>query len=238
MGFGYLLLGYLVAFLLYLTVQALGVGSLALLLGYTLMFYGFYLLNRYHSAFAIAKWSLIPLFGTALYRLAEDISALFLLDFPFVGGTFGDVMDWATFFLLTFFQFAMLYGIRMLADSVGLKKHASATVRNTLFVGIYALLYVAGNLPLFQTVKPYLTLSVTLLNLLWVICNLWLLTGCMKDICPAGEEELAPKRSRFAWVNRMGDAYDKAHEKLNEQSRADGECWRRNRQEKKRRKKK
>lgn len=238
MGFGYLLLGYLVAFLLYLTVQALGVGSLALLLGYLLMFYGLYLLCRYHSAFTASKWLLIPLCVTACYRLAEDISALFLLDVPFVGGTVGEVVDWVTFFLLAFFQFAMLYGIRMLADSVGLKKHSSAALRNTLFVGGYALLYIAGNLPLFQTVKSYLTLSVTLLNLVWVVCNLWLLAGCMKDICPAGEEELAPKQSRFAWVNRMNDAYDRAHEKLNQQSRADGEQLRRRKQEKKRRKKK
>ena len=50
MGFGYLLLGYLISFLIYLTVQALGVGSLALLAGYLLMLYGLATLCKYHNA--------------------------------------------------------------------------------------------------------------------------------------------------------------------------------------------
>ena len=40
MGFGYLLLGYLVTFVLYLTVQGLGFGGIALLLGYGVMLLG------------------------------------------------------------------------------------------------------------------------------------------------------------------------------------------------------
>ena len=40
MGFGYLLLGYVVTYLISITAGSMGVGSLALLIGAALMFWG------------------------------------------------------------------------------------------------------------------------------------------------------------------------------------------------------
>ena len=54
MGFGYLFVGYLITFVLYLTVQAFGVGGLALLIGYGTMMLGLWELTRYQKAFAWA----------------------------------------------------------------------------------------------------------------------------------------------------------------------------------------
>ncbi|MBQ8311113.1 MAG: hypothetical protein IJX80_08905 [Clostridia bacterium] len=237
MGFGYLFLGYLVSFFLYMTVQALGIGSLALLVGYAMMFYGLYLLRHYHAAFASAKWMLVPLLAMGLYRVAEDIVTLFLVSLPFVNDTVKAAVDWISFMLLIVFQLAMLYGIRMLADSIELKKISGAAVRNSIFVGVYAVLYLCGSLPLGETIKPYLTLSVTLLNLVFVVCNLALLVSCMKNICREGEEQIEPKRSRFAWVNRMSDTYEKSRKSLNDQMRSEGEALRQRRMEKKKKKK-
>ncbi|MBQ7335331.1 MAG: hypothetical protein IJW92_02525 [Clostridia bacterium] len=237
MGFGCLLLGYLVTFVLYITVQALNVGSLALLAGFGLMFYGLSLLNRYHPAFAGARWLLVPLFAVAVYRGAEDISALFLVKMPWqdgeLGAVLGSVMSWLTFFLLVFFQFAMLYGIRRLADSIELKKISETAIRNTLFVGIYAMLYVVCATPIPESVLPYLTLATNLVNLLCMIFNLLLLLNCNKSICREGDEEVAPKRSRFEWINRMGDTYDRTHRELRESARQSGEALKRRLDEKK-----
>lgn len=233
MGFGYLFLGYLVAFLLSLTAGALGVKSLALIGGFLLMLIGISRLSRYHGAFALSKWLLIPMLLVALYWLFADIEALFLLPIPFVGGTVEAVVGWVDFVLTVLFQCALLYAIRMLADSIELKKISAAALRNTLFVGIYAMLYVASNLSLEETVAAYVTLFANLLNLLWVVCIAWLLVNCMKCIGSEGEEDAPPSRSRFAWVNRLNDAYDRTHEKLNEQARADGEALMRRHQEKK-----
>lgn len=237
MGFGYLFFGYLISFLLYMTVEALGLGSLALLVGYAMMFYGLYLLCRFHTAFAYAKWLTLPLLVTALYRVVEDISVLLAWQNPIVGGTVGTVMAWTSFTLLIVFQLAMLYGIRMLAISVELKNLSLATVRNSIFVGVYAILYLCGSLPVGEAIKPYMTLSVTLLNLVFVVCNLALLVSCMKNICPEGEEEIEPKRSRFAWVNRMSDTYESSRKNLNDQMRAEGEALRLRRMEKKKKRK-
>jgi hypothetical protein len=135
------------------------------------------------------------------------------------------------------FQLAMLYGIRMLADGIGLKNTVAATLRNSIFVLVYAVLYLCGSLPIGEAIKPYLTLSVTLVNLVFVVCNLALLLSCMKNICREGDEEIEPKRSRFAWVNRMSDVYDNSRKKLNEQMREEGEAMRLRRMGKKKNKK-
>ncbi len=100
------------------------------------------------------------------------------------------------------------------------------------------MLYISQNLGLSDAVKGYVVLFTNLFNLIWIIFNLVLLLGCTKGICQAGDEEITPKRSRFEWVNRIGDAYEKTHEKMNEQARADGEAFMRRRQEKKKKKKK
>lgn len=237
MGFGYLFLGYLVSFLLYMTVQALGIGSLALLTGYGLMFYGLYLLRRFHGAFAAAEWLTLPLALTALYRLAVDIDGLFLLGLP-IGGVVAETVGWIMFLSLIVFQLAMLYGIRMLAGEIGLTRTVSATVRNSIFVLVYAALYLCGSLPIAEEIRKYLTLSVTALNIVFVVCNLALLVSCMKNICREGDEEIEPKRSRFEWVNRMSDTYERSRKNLKEQMRGEGEAIRARRAEKKNKKKK
>ena len=236
MGFGSLFLGYLVSFLLYMTVQALGIGSFALLVGYAMMLYGLYLLGRFHTAFAAAKWLTVPLLVTAVYRMIEDVDTLLLLGLPIVGGTVREFFNWCSFLLLIVFQLAMLYGIRMLADGIGLKRISSATVRNSIFVGVYAALYLCGTLPLGEAIKPYLTMSVTALNLVFVACNLVLLISCMKNICREGEEEIEPKRSRFEVINRMNDTLAASRRNLKQQMRDEGEALRLRHMEKKKNK--
>ena len=238
MGFGYLLLGYLITFVIYLTVQALGIGSLATLLGYAMMCYGLFSLNRYHNAFAIAKWTAVVRLCLVPYAVLTDASSLFLFNLPILGGVWESVVQWIGFCVEIVFLLAMLYAVRMLADSIELKKLSNAALRNTLFVGAYAILYLVWNLPFAELIRPYLTFSVQLMNLAVIFFNILLLLQCTKSICREGDEEVTPKRSRFEWINRMGEAYEKAHTKLNEQAKADGEAFMRRREEKKKNKKK
>ena len=238
MGFGYVLIGYLVTFVIYLTVQALNVGSLATLLGYALMCYGLWGLNRYHVAFSIAKWAGVARLCLVPYAVLSDASSMFLFDLPVLGETWSNAVHLCGFCLEIVFLFAMLYAIRMLADAVELPKLSRAALRNTLFVGAYAVLYLVWCLPFAEGIRPYLTFSIQLLNLAVIFLNLLLLVQCTKSICSEGDEEVTPKRSRFEWINRMGDAYESAHSKLNEQAKADGEAFMRRRREKKNQKKK
>jgi hypothetical protein len=75
-----------------------------------------------------------------------------------------------------------------------------------------------------------------LFNLLYLISDIVLLLRCAKNICAEGDEEVAPKPSRFAWINRMSESYNQTMDKLRANSRADGEAIRHRYEEKKQQK--
>ena len=236
MGFGYLFIGYLLTFVLKLTLDALGWGALALIVGYAVMFWGLWLLTHYQGAFAWAKWTLIPLMVTALYDLLGSFNETFLLGLPLFGGTVELIYEWVTLALIVFFNLAMLYGIMLLAREVELRHIATKAIRNAVIVGLFAALQVVAYLPLPEQVKGYLALPVLLLDILWIVCNLLLLISCAKNICPAGDEDQPAKPYRWALLNRIGDAYDRNFQKAADTKRRESEDFLRRRQEKKKQK--
>ncbi|MBQ9783926.1 MAG: hypothetical protein IJW29_00315 [Clostridia bacterium] len=237
MGFGYLFIGYLVTFVLYMTVNGLGFGGLALLVGYAVMLYALWQLNRYHRAFAPAKWLTLPLLATALLETVQDLDNLFSLGLPLYGETLSAVLQWGTLTLIVAFHFALLFAIRALATEVGLLHIATAAVRNALFVALYALLSLVANLPIAVGIKEYLTLPVVLVDIVWIVCNLFLLISCTKNICPAGEEDVPEKRSRFEWLNRIHDTYERNRQKSIDNTTREAEEVLRRRKENRERKK-
>ena len=226
MGFGYLLIGYVVTYLISITAGAVGVGSVTLLIGAALMFWGLRGLCRFDSAFAPAKWLTVAVFALGLLRLWQDFfSDRFVTDAS-VNEAFAAALTWASFVITVLFHMAMLYGIRVLALQVELKKHASHAMYNTFGVGIWGALFLLCNMPaLGEDLLPYLGISMTLFNLVYLISDIALLLRCLKDICAEGDEEVAPKRSRFAWINRIADSYSQTMDKLKENSRADGDAF-------------
>lgn len=234
MGFGYLLLGYLVTFLLKMIASALGVGFAALLVGYGLMAWGLHSLKRYCSFFAYAEWCLIPLFLLAIYRGAEELSELFLWNLPFVSQTVGSVVGWVEFAIIMLFHALLLSAIRELGMQVELNRIASAAVRNMIIVLIYAILYVLCLLPIaaLNSVRQYFVLSLNLFNLAWIFCNLFLFLSCAKNICAEGQEDPEPKRYRWNFLNRVGDSFERNFQRASERSRNDVEDYLRKKQEK------
>ena len=224
MGFGYLLLGYLVTYVISITASSLGFGSVAFLIGSALMFWAFCSLRRFNTSFEPARWLTLPIFVLGVFYLWQNS----------FGSTLNNVLEWVRFAITLLFHFVMLYAIRVLALEVGLKKLSSHAMYNTLAVGIWGALYLLCNMPgMGEMVLPYLGFSMTLFNLVYLISNVLLLMRCAKNICAEGDEEVAPKPSRFAWVNRIGNSYNQTMDKLKQNSRADGDAFWRNHMEKK-----
>lgn len=239
MGFGYLLLGYLVTYVISITAGAMGIGSLALMAGAALMFWGIRSLCNFNTAFLPAKWITLGVFALGLFRLWQDFfSAWFTVDAS-VTATLSAILTWSSFMVTLVFHFAVLYAIRVLALEVGLNKLSSHAMYNTLAVGAWGVLFLFCNMPsIGQSLLPYLSMSMALFNLVYLISNVVLLLRCAKNICAEGDEEVAPKPSRFAWLNRIGDTYSQTMDKLRTNSRADGAAIRHKYLEKKNKKKK
>ncbi len=212
MGFGYLLIGYLITFVLYSFFGALGVGGFALLLGVGIMMSGLSTLCRYHRQFCYAKWILVPMLALAGYDAFRSLSDMMLWNLSLFGEGVTNVINWLIFTTLLLFNIAMLYGIRTISQSLGLLSMAASSLRNMILVSGYALLYVVAQLSFLvpENVKGYLLVPVNLLQILWIICNLLLLLACNKNICAAGDEDQPPRQTRFKWVDRLNRSYEEA----------------------------
>lgn len=233
MGFGYLLIGYLITFVIKATVSGLGFGGLALLVGYGVMLYGLMTLTLYHRAFVWAKWLTLPLMITAIYDQLRSLDEMFLWGLPIFNAMTEQVFTWLTFVLIIVFHFALLYAIRMIAGEVELLHVATKAIRNMILMGLYAVLtvvYYTLSANGGEVVK-YLSFAVILFNIVWVVCNLLLLLSCNKNICRAGDEDQPAKRSRFEWINRVGDAYEKNRQTAIDNTRREAEEVLRRRQE-------
>lgn len=234
MGFGYLLLGYVITYLLSITAGSLGVGSLALLIGAALMFYGLSGLCQFSVSFVPAKWLTLGVFALGLFRLWQDFFAGLVTVDASVNAILSTVLTWASFAVTLLFHFAMLYAIRVLSLEVGLGKLSSHAMYNTLAVGIWGVLFLFCNMPATgESLLPYLSISMGLFNLVYLISNIVLLLRCTKNICAEGDEDVAPKPSRFAWVNKLSTSYSQTMDKLKSNSRADGDAFWHNHMEKK-----
>lgn len=235
MGFGYLLVGYLIAFLLKLPASVIDMGALALLFGYFLMWWGVHRLKLFCHSFVWAEWCLLPAALLGGYRVAEDLASLFLWDLPVLQGTVASAVSWAELLVIVLLHAALLAAVRELGLELELKHIAGAAVRNTVMICLYAVLYVLYTLPLeaLKGIQPYLGLSLTVLNLAWVLCNLWLFLTCTKDICAEGDEEQEPKRYRWEFLNRINDRYAKNMKDASDRNRDEVEAFLRRRREKK-----
>ena len=238
MGFGYLFLGYLVAFVLKLLASGLHLGALALLAGYGLMLCGLWRLKNYCRSFLWSVGLCGALLLTALYRLLIDLSGLFGWGLA-PGGGVETAAAWAEFLLIMLFHAAWLSSVRELGMRVELKSISAAALRNTVILLLYAVVYILYALPLpaLDGVRVYFNFSLNLLNLVWIVCNLLLLLSCAKNICPAGQEDPPPRRYKWGFLNRINDAFSANFRKAADSNREGIEGYLKKRQEKRRKKK-
>ena len=223
MGFGYLFLGYLMTFVLYLTANRLGVGAFALLFGYLLLLLGVLKLEKYEKRFGFAKPLLFLLLLGGVYQAIGEVLAFYKVSLPLFTSELAKTIDsWSLFFLLMLLQAVLLLSIAAIARGVGLLHLASKALRNLIFLSLYGIFYILYNLPFawVEATKPYLALPMILCQLILIFLNLLLLLSCMKNIAPAGEEEPEPKRYRWEFLNKVGDAFERNRREAAESGRA------------------
>lgn len=204
MGFGMLLCGYFIIFMM-----SFGMGGysfVALLAGGLVSYAAAGRLKDYCPSFiATAVCSvLVTLIG--VWGAIVFFDSTFLWGLPFVNVDVKYVVDYADAVLASVFHVCMLYSISELAGDLALDKIRSRARWLTVFailLGVFQMIITA--VPALMQVENQMPAKIlVLLNLIAYILNTLLIYSCYVHICPKGEEngqERAP--SRFKFVNDM-----------------------------------
>jgi len=203
MGFGYLLVGYILAFVFSL-------GSVYFfqdILGALVMLVGFSQLAQYGKNFLRAMWVDIA------YLLISFIRAMLMMfdviATDSIGATIFALIIPAVSLVLQFFLFA---GIYYLAQQVELEKKAQKARGTLVRILSYYILHIIAYLvtPLLGNAAGNITgLIVTVYGLIVLIMNVVLLHSCYCRICLTGQEKGERVQSKYEWINRLNEKTDK-----------------------------
>ncbi len=214
MGLGLLLCAYFL-----LTFMSVGIGDycfVTYIIGAVVTLYAVEKLGDYNPRF---RW-LYPaaaLYGMlAVYYLVLALGDVFLWNLPLRTDLVQTIVSWGQFAAELAYSAIALWSLYELARSVGLTKHRTRTLRNLIFLCVWAVAQVlllaipalaaAGNQTLVKLLLAY-QLVVYFLN---TVC----IYTCFSSICPQGEEFGRPaKPSRFKFINDINRKLDEKNER-------------------------
>ena len=220
MGFGPLLIGYFITFIV-----TLGLGNYlfaGMLVGGFVMFLGLTELRKYAPTFLYAIISNILLILCSFYEAAAYIDDAFLLGLGIYDGPISNIFAWIELAIYLVFNLALLYGIADLSRRVEYPETRQKAYRNMVFVVLYNVFYLVINIPntIFASDMGFFMTLLLILQLIYTVINLALIFKCYAMICPEGEEDMHRKPSRFEFVNKMRQKQDEREQAAIESTKA------------------
>ncbi len=209
MGFGILFFGYII-----MSVFSLNpFGALAQLIGYSVMLWALVKLSPYAKNFRIAKYTVIPLIATSVFSSVLTVSEKLGVSTSGFDAV-KEMLNPVVAVLVLVFHFFLLFGIRELALFTELSKLADRATRNFVVGVFYYALTLFGSLdtPIKGDFATYFGLPTLVIGLVWFVLNIVLIYSCYMWICLEGDENMERKRSRFEFINKLNDAFDKKEE--------------------------
>lgn len=202
MGFGYLLVGYILSF-----VFSLGnVYFFQDVIGALVMMIGLSRLALHGKNFYRAMWVDIGYLVISAIRVF-----LMMFDMLDASGIVAMVFNILLPLVSLVLQFFLFAGIYYLALEVELEREAQKARGSLVRIFSYYILYVIAYLltpGLGNTVGNIVGLVVTVYGLIVLIMNVVLLHTCYCRICLSGQETGESPRSRYEWVNKMNEKVD------------------------------
>lgn len=219
MGFGLLLVGYTFAF-----VATVGLGPYLFagtLIGGFLMYLGISELKKYSPAFIYALVLNVILLILAIFDTAVWVDSQLLLGLNLSGEVLTSTVSYVGFAADLLFNIAMLYGIADLSRRVDYPETRTKAYRNMIFVALFNVIQLLMLLPvgIFDSDKSFFMTLLMILQVLYSILNAFLIFKCYAMICPAGQEDMPRKKSRFEFVNKFHDRIDEKEEKAIESAK-------------------
>ncbi len=220
MGFGPLLIGYLITY-----VVTLGLGNYlfaGILVGGFIMFLGLCELRKYAPTFLYAIIANVLLILCSFYKTAAYIDDVFLLEMGIASGTLATVFNWIKLVIDVVFNLTLLYGIADLSRRVDYPETKGKAYRNMGFVIFYNIFYLVINIQgsIFAADINFFMTLLMIFQIIYALFNLALIFKCYAMICPEGEEEMQRKPSRFEFVNKLRQKQDEREQAAIESTKA------------------
>lgn len=213
MGFGLLLIGYTFAF-----VARVGLGDYifaGMLLGGFLMYLGLSELKKYSPVCIYSQILSILIFFLSLFGALIWADSTFMLELGFGTEQYKLIYEWLKFILGLLFNVAMLLGLIDVSNRVDYPETRTKAIRNLAFVAVFNVfqLLMLFPIPFILNDKAFFNTLLLIIQLIYTLANAFLLFNCYAMICPAGQEDMPRKPSRFAFVNKMRAIRDAKEEK-------------------------
>ncbi len=201
MGFGYLLIGYFMAFAFSLA----NVYFFFDILGGLILFVGLSKLAPHGKNFYRGMW--VDLLYIVLCLVRVSLSLFRIVDAESWIHTALAVLVAVVTLLLQFF---ILAGIYYIAERAGAEKEQSSARRCILYILLYYFLYIALYVlaPVLGTIANFISLGIMVFGFVVLFMHLALIYSCYCRICLEGQESGERPVSRYAFVNRFHEKWD------------------------------
>lgn len=204
MGFGYLLLGYLLQFTM--RADTIRADEILNFVGYILLMIGLCKLAVYNRGFRMAKYvcaALLPLGFPVFLRQVGAILLIKGVNTPLAGfDTVHDVLTVIITVLLLIFHVFLLWGIADMAKEVELPKLRVAAVRNILISSLSYILLLLFRIDenIFGSISRYFDTPLLFLDFCrLLLCGICVF-NCYRLICLPGDEDMPGRDTLFSRI--------------------------------------
>ena len=217
MGYGLVLIGYLLTFFTSLTLY----GWMTRLLGYLVMAYGFYKLKDYFPSYKLSLFTLLAVFLVGLGEAGCEMAKMI--------GAHADAVDpikniicYTRDGMLYVFHIFFLVSTCIAFGVVGMNERKVSAVTDLCAVTVGYVFYI---LSAFGVVEANVAFFV---QLIWTVMVAVLILSCYMRICPEGDEDMPRRESRIPFINKFSEALEKREQEAIERTMRDIEEKKRN----------
>ena len=206
MGFGILFIGYVLTFLM----KIIPYGYVFEIVGLLIMLYAFTKLSEYERTFKYPFFASFLLVALAIYNtcIMFGLSALDNIFYASFYPPIKTVCD-AVFHALLFVAVARI------AKDTEVNKIQTAAYRNMIIYGLYFVLQMLISVPFFAKGEAGKIVGMcgNILWLSWVVLDSIMIFSAYMNICDENDGDMSAKPSRFAFINKMREEFDKKESK-------------------------
>lgn len=208
MGYGLVLIGYLLTFFTSLTLY----GWMTRLLGYLVMAYGFFKLKDYFPSYKLSLFSLLAVFLVGLGEAGCEIAGML--------GAAAEAVDpvrtivcYTRDGILYVFHIFFLVSTCIAFGVVGMNEKKVSAVTDICAVTVGYVFYL---LSAFGVIEANVAFFV---QLIWSAMVTVLILGCYMRICPEGDEDMPRRESKIPFINKFSEALEKRENEAIERTR-------------------